>query len=120
MLTIVPLIARCLLAAIFIQSGYAKAMGLGGTAAYIAQQGLPAPQVLAIATAACELLGGVALVLGFQARLIGLAFAVFCIGTAFVFHGGPSDVNFMKNLSIAGGMLMVFAFGPGRISLDRR
>lgn len=123
------LVGRILLAALFIIFGYSKIGGFAGTAGYIASKGLPLPQVIAGLVVALELGGGLLLAIGYKARWMALALGVFCIVAAVIFHAFwtlPADkqmgdmINFWKNMSIAGGMLMVFAFGPGAYSLDGR
>jgi len=125
----VVVIARVLLALMFVLAGFSKFASLAGTAGYIASKGLPMPMVLAVLTAVLEVVGGIALIVGFQARIAALALALFTIAAAFLFHNFwamPADqafVNqlmFMKNLSIAGGLLFVFSLGAGPASLDAR
>jgi len=122
------LVGRVLLALIFVTSGFGKIGGFEGTAGYIASKGLPIPQVLAALTILIELGGGILLVVGWKARWAALAIAGFTLLAAFIFHNYwavPADkrmaeyISFWKNVTIAGGMLMVFAFGPGRYSVDR-
>ncbi len=123
------LVGRILLGLIFVLSGFAKISGFDGTAGYIASKGLPLPQVLAALTIVVELGGGLALMAGLYTRQAVVALAGFSLLTAIVFHNfwaAPQaeqlmqQINFMKNLDIAGGMLVVAAFGPGRLSLDAR
>ena len=123
------LVGRILLALIFITSGWSKITGFDGTVGYIASKGLPLPQVGAIIAILCELGGGILLAVGFKARWAGLVLAIFTLAAGMLFHDfwnadAASKMNqtihFWKNVSITGGMLMVFAFGPGRYSLDRR
>ena len=123
------LVGRILLGLIFVLSGFAKISGFDGTAGYIASKGLPLPQLLAALTIVVELGGGLALMAGLYTRQAVVALAVFSLLTAVVFHNfwaAPQgeqmmqQINFMKNLAIAGGMLVVAAFGPGRLSLDAR
>jgi len=123
------LVGRILLGLIFVLSGFAKISGFDGTAGYIASKGLPLPQVLAALTIVVELGGGLALMAGLYTRQAVVALAGFSLLTAIVFHNfwaAPQaeqlmqQINFMKNLAIAGGMLVVAAFGPGRLSLDAR
>ena len=125
----VALIGRILLALIFILSGVGKIGGFAGTAGYIASKGLPMASVLAALTIVVEIGGGLALATGFFARWAALALAVFSVLAALIFHNFwavPADqamnqnIHFMKNIAIAGGMLMVFAFGPGALSLGAR
>jgi len=122
------LVGRILLAWIFIHSGFGKIGGFDGTVAYIASKGLPMPQVGAVLAIVVELLGGIMLAVGFKARWAALALAIFCIVSGVLFHNFwaveaaqkmAQSINFWKNVTIAGGMLMVFAFGPGRYSVDK-
>jgi len=125
----VVVIARVLLALMFVLAGFSKFAGLEGTAGYIGSKGLPAPYLLAIVTAFVEVVGGLALIVGFQARIAALALAVFTLLASVIFHNFwamPADqafVNqlmFMKNLAVAGGLLFVFSLGAGPASLDSR
>ena len=123
------LIARLLLALMFLLAGISKFAGLEGTAGYIASKGLPLPQLLAFASALIEVVGGVMLIVGWQARWAALALAAFTALASVIFHNYwslPADkqmidqLMFMKNLSVVGGLLMVFGFGAGPLSLDGR
>lgn len=125
----VVVLARVLLALMFVLAGATKFAGLAGTAGYIASKGLPAPMLLAAAVATLEVVGGVALAVGFQARAAALALAGFTVLASLIFHAFwamPPDqayVNqlmFMKNLAVAGGLLFVFAQGAGPGSVDAR
>ena len=123
------LVARVLLALMFILAGFSKLGGIEGTAGYIASAGLPMPTVLAVATGLLEVIGGIALAVGFQARIAALVLALFTLLATFLFHAFwavPADqafvqqLMFMKNLAVAGGLLLVFALGAGPLSLDER
>ena len=123
------LIARVLLALMFVAAGFSKLSGLQGTAGYIASVGLPAPMLLAVAAGLLELVAGVLIIVGWQARWAGLALAAFTLVATLLFHNFwamPADkqmmqqLMFMKNLSIVGGLLFVFVFGAGALSLDGR
>jgi putative oxidoreductase len=123
------LLARVLLAAIFVMSGFGKITGFEGTVGYMAAKGIPMPQVLAAGAIAVEFLGGLMLVVGWKTRWAALAIFAFIIPTTIIFHnpaGLPADqvqgqvIHLMKNLSIMGGMLMLAVFGPGAWSLDKR
>lgn len=122
------LLGRALLAAIFIASGWGKITGFAGTAGYIASKGMPLPELTAAGAIAVEFFGGLVLLAGFKARWAAAAIFLFLIPTTFIFHnpaGLPPQeaqgqmIHLLKNVSIMGGMLMVFAFGPGRYSIDR-
>jgi len=114
---------RLLLAAIFVLSGVTKLGQAEGTIGYIASVGLPFAEAVYYAVVALEIIGGILLVLGYKARSAALALGAFSILAAVLFHSDFADQNqmihFLKNLALAGGMLQVAAFGPGRLSLDR-
>jgi putative oxidoreductase len=121
------LIGRVLLAAMFIISGWGKITGFSGTAGYIASKGLPAPEVLAAIAVAIDLGAGLAIALGWKTRWAAAVMVVFLVVITPIFHAFwavPPDevmaqnINFMKNLSILGGMLVLLAWGPGRYSID--
>jgi putative oxidoreductase len=116
---IVSLIARAMLSAIFIISGAGKIMNYAGTAAFMEQFGTPAallPGVIAL-----ELLGGLAVLLGIWSRYAAIALAVFSVLAAAIFHNKFADqmqfINFMKDVAIAGGLLLLFANGSGRCAV---
>jgi putative oxidoreductase len=122
------LLGRILLAVMFVVSGYGKLTGFDGAAGYIASKGLPMPQVLAAIAIVIELGGGIALILGWKTRWVALAFIVFLLVITPIFHNywaAPPEqvmgqqINFMKNLTILGGMLLLLGFGPGRLSVDK-
>lgn len=125
----ITLVGRLLLALMFILAGFGKLADVSGTAAYIASAGLPFPTLLAVAVGLVELLGGVALVAGLAVRWFGLALAVFTMMASVIFHAywaAPADqafivqLLFMKNLSVAGGLLLISALGAGPLSIDAR
>jgi putative oxidoreductase len=123
------LIARILLALMFVLAGFGKLTGLEGTAGYIASKGLPLPMVLAAATGVLELVAGIMLIVGWQARWAALALALFTLLASVLFHNYwamPAEqqmmqqLMFMKNLAVSGGLLAIFGFGAGALSLDAR
>jgi putative oxidoreductase len=119
-----PLIGRLLIGLPFLMSGVSKLTTYAATTAYIGSVGLPlAPLGWAIAVA-FEIGGGLLLVLGFQARAVALALAVFVLATAVFFHRNFADQNqmihFLKNIMMTGGLLQIAHFGAGRYSLDAR
>ncbi len=122
------LVGRVLLAAMFVISGWGKLTGFDGTVGYIEHVGLPMPQVLAAFAVLFELGGGLAIVLGWKTRWAGIALALFLVVITPIFHNFWNAtpemhmsqlINFQKNVSILGAMLVLFAFGPGRYSIDR-
>jgi putative oxidoreductase len=126
---IATVFARLLLALMFVASGVTKLAGIEGTAGYIASVGLPAPQMLALGAGVLEVVAGTMLIVGWQARWAALALAAFTFVASVLFHNfwaQPADqafvqqLMFMKNLAVIGGLLFVFAQGPGRVSFDAR
>ena len=126
-----PLIAigRVLLALMFVFAGASKLGDIAGTAGYIASGGLPMAATLAVLVGLLELVGGLALAVGFHARWTALLLGLFTLAASLLFHkfwAVPADqafvqqLMFMKNLSVAGGMFVVAALGAGPVSLDAR
>lgn len=116
------LAARTLMAAIFILAGLSKITAYDANLAYMASVGVPGlllPPVIAL-----EVLGGIALVVGFQTRLAALALAVFSISSALLFHLDLADqmqfIMFFKNLAMAGGLLLLSNQRPGPWTIDRK
>ena len=114
---VVTLIARILMAYIFIIAGWGKLTAYGATAGYMESMGVPA--ALLPLTILVEFGGGLALLFGFQARFAALGLAVFSLITAFIFHHDAEDaINFMKNMAMTGGLLFLMLHGAGKFSLD--
>ena len=123
------LLARVLLAALFLPAGISKIAGFAGTTAYIASVGLPLPELGAAIAVVVEVGGGLALLAGSQTRLVALLMAIFTVVAGVFFHAFWSaapeqlmvqQIMFMKNIAIAGGFLALTAFGAGALSLDAR
>ncbi|RPD99165.1 DoxX family protein [Candidatus Pantoea deserta] len=115
------LLARILMPVLFITAGWGKLTGYAGTQQYMEAMGVPGfmlPLVILL-----ELGGGLAILFGFLTRFTALFTAAFTILTAFLFHSnfaeGVNQLMFMKNLSIAGGFLVLGLVGPGAYSIDR-
>ena len=113
---------RTMLALIFILAGYAKIGAYDSNLAYMASVGVPG--LLLPAVIALELLGGIALVIGWQTRLAALGLAVFSIASAVLFHANLADqmqfIMFFKNIAMAGGLLLLTVQPLGRWTLDRK
>ncbi len=118
------LLARILLAIIFIWAGYGKLMSLTGTAGYFTSLGIPAASIVAPLTGLVELIGGLLILVGFQTRYAALVLAIFTIAAALVAHLNFGDrgqtIHLTKNLAIAGGFLALIAAGAGSYSMDAR
>lgn len=126
---VLTLLGRILIAALFVPAGLAKIAGFAGTTGYIASVGLPLPQVGAAIAIAVEVGLGLMVLVGWRSRLAALGMAVFTVAAGVLFHNfwaaaadqmQMQQISFLKNLSIAGGLLFIAAFGPGAWSLDAR
>ena len=126
---IAALVGRVLLAIMFLISGIGKISGYEGTAGYMAQHGLPMISILLPLTILVEIGGSTLLIIGWKARWAAAALFVFTLLAALLFHdfwaspaaqAGMQKIQFMKNITICGGMLMEMAFGAGRYSHDGR
>ena len=119
------LIGRLSLAMIFLLSGINKFVDPQGTQQYMAAMGMTSGTTFFyVAATALELGAGLSLLLGFWTRAGVAALVLFMIPTTLIFHTNFGDQNqmihFMKNIAMTGGLLYVYAFGPGRLSMDAR
>ncbi|NMM76519.1 DoxX family protein [Acidovorax sp. SRB_14] len=121
------LAGRLLLALLFLPAGLGKITGFAGTVGYIGSVGMPLPTVAAALALAIEVLGGLALVLGWGTRFAALVLAFFTLVASFYFHAYwavPAEQQmitqllFFKNIAVVGGLLVLAAFGPGAWSVD--
>jgi putative oxidoreductase len=116
-----PALGRVLLSVIFLLSGWGKLFAAAGTIGYIAAHGLPLPTVAYAVAVIVELGGGILLLVGLLTRPVALVLALFCLVTAFAFHGFAdmnNQIQALKNIAMAGGFLFVAAHGAGAWSLD--
>ncbi|RUW96967.1 DoxX family protein, partial [Mesorhizobium sp. M8A.F.Ca.ET.023.01.1.1] len=97
---------------------------ISGTAAYFGGLGLPAPTATAVIVGLIELLGGLAVLVGFQTRIAAWVLAIFTIATGLVAHTGWADqmqmIQFLKNLAITGGFILLASSGAGAYSIDAK
>ena len=121
-------LGRVLLSLIFLLSAASKLQGWQGTVQVLADKGLPAPEALLSVAVGLELVGGVMLVLGLFARWGAVALLLFIVPVSVIMHNfwalpeGEQRmgemISFMKNFTIAGGLLFVLAMGAGPVSID--
>jgi putative oxidoreductase len=123
------LTGRLLLALLFLPAGFGKLTGFAKAAGYIASAGLPLPEVGAAIAIVVEIVGAIALILGYQTRAAALVLAAFTLVATVIFHnywGVPADkayvqqLMFFKNIAVVGGLLTLAAWGAGAWSLDAR
>ena len=115
-------LARLFIAIIFLMSGLNKIGNYENTAYWMEAIGVPSlflPIVIAL-----EIVGGLAIILGWKARIFSFLLAGFCVLSAIVFHSNFADqnemINFMKNIAIDGGFLTITINGAGALSLDNK
>jgi putative oxidoreductase len=115
-------VGRVLLALMFLLAGLNKISGYSGTQGFMESMGLPGallPLVILL-----EVAGGILLMLGWHTRITAFLMAGFTILATLIFHSNLGDPTqmlfFMKNLSIAGGLLLVVSHGAGPYSIDNR
>ena len=121
------LVGRFLIAALFLPAGLSKLTGFAGTVGYIQSVGLPAPTAAAVLALVVEIVGGVALLVGYQTRIAAFVLAIFTFFASVFFHAywaAPADqafvaqLLFFKNIAVIGGLLVLAASGAGKFSID--
>jgi putative oxidoreductase len=125
----VLLVARILLALLFVIFGWMKLSDYSGTVGYMTQSGAPAPPAAAVVAIVVEFGVAIAIMLGAWTRPFAIVLVIYTFATALIGHhywtmsGGDrfaNMINFYKNVSIMGGFLLLFVTGPGRYSVDAR
>ena len=126
---VLNLMGRLLLAALFLPAGLSKLSGFEGTVGYITSVGLPLPAVAAAGALVVEILGSVALAVGFQTRIVAAVLALFTLVASVFFHAfwaaAPEQafvqqLLFFKNIGVVGGLLVLVSSGAGAWSLDAK
>jgi putative oxidoreductase len=125
---VIALVARIMLAILFVQGGYNKLFGgIAGTVATMASHGIPLPNILVWGAVVVELGIGLCLMAGLFARWSALILAAYTLVLGLIFHAywlAPAAearferIIFFNHISIIGGMLAIVAFGDGCLSLD--
>ncbi len=117
-----PLVGRILVGGFFLWNGIQAVLGLDSTISVFIQNGLPQPTALALLAAGLEVLGGVALVVGFKTRLSAVLLAVYLILISTLVGGASGPVQtqtFLEHMAIIGGLLYICAYGSGGYSLEK-
>ena len=112
-----PIIGRILVGGFFLWNGIAESLNFPSTALLMQTKGLPGPIVVAGLLIAVEVLGGIALIIGFKTRAVALVLAMFTIGTAFIYSDFSNQLYiqlFLENMAIVGGLLYISAEKPSR------
>ena len=123
------LLGRVLIALLFLPAGIQKITGFAGTVGYAAGAGMPMPQVAVAIGLVIEIVGGLAILLGWQTRWAALILGFFTLVASFFFHNfwgvpaeaaGVQQLLFWKNIAVVGGLLGYAAHGVGAWSVDAR
>lgn len=116
------LVARVLLGLLFVMAGIGKLGDVAGFAGFMASGGVPA--IFAWPVVLFEIIGGLALIAGFQTRIVAWALGAFCVASGLLYHFDPADqmqmTQVFKNLALAGGYMALAIAGAGAWSLDAK
>jgi putative oxidoreductase len=124
-----PLAGRILMSVLFLVSGFFKVGAYSQMVGHAASKGLPMAGVAVACAAVLELAGGLAILIGFQARIAAWLLFLYLIPTTFYFHNfwamqgmqqQDNMVHLLKNVAIMGGLVILAANGPGPYSIDSR
>jgi putative oxidoreductase len=122
-----PLAGRILMSVMFLVSGFFKIGAYSQTVAYSSSKGLPLASVAIACAAVLELAGGLAILVGFQTRIAAWLLFLYLIPVTFLFHNfwamqgaeqQQNMINFLKNVSIMGGLVILATYGAGPYSID--
>ncbi|MCX7305481.1 MAG: DoxX family protein [Hyphomicrobiales bacterium] len=118
------LLGRIFLSIMFILAGVSKLTAISATAGWFESLGIPAPTVATVVSGLIEVIGGLAILVGFKTRIAALVLAVFTVAATLIAHTDLADqvqqLMFMKNLAVTGGFLVLAAAGAGAYSIDAR
>ena len=121
---LVTLAGRTLLSVMFILGGYAKLVDIAGTAGWFGAIGLPFPTTTTILVGLLELVGGLAVLVGFKTRIAAIALAIFTLAATAIAHLDFSQaanvLMLQKNLGVTGGFLVLAVLGAGAYSIDAK
>jgi len=115
----ISLLARWLISIIFVTSAYSKLFAWGANIEYMHSKQMPAAALLLGVALVIETAGSFCLITGLGARIAATAMFFYMMPVTFLLHEFMS-VNFQKNLALMGGLLMIAAFGPGKIAIEPR
>jgi putative oxidoreductase len=127
--TLLPLVGRILIAALFLVAGLHKIMIFSQQVGYFTRLGFPLPEVATVLSILVEVGGALALIAGWRTRCVAWLLIVFTLVATFMAHRfwefepafRSNQMNhFLKNFAIIGGLLFLAAFGPGPASLGKR
>lgn len=121
------LIGRLLITALFLPAGISKLINFAGTVGYFTSLGITAPSFTTGVVIAVEILGSIAILLGFRTALASIGLAVFTLIASVIGHAYwavPADqafvaqLLFFKNIAVVGGLLVLASVGSGKFGID--
>jgi putative oxidoreductase len=119
---VTELVGRFLISLIFLLSGIGKVSGFESTQTYM--ESVDVPGLFLVPAILVEIVGAIAVIIGWKTRPAAVALAGFCFVSAVLFHFNTGDtnemINFMKNFAMAGGLLVIAVRGAGPWSIDGR
>ena len=117
---IIELIGRILLSALFLIEGIGKISMQEDVIIYMEDYGVPG--ILFAPATVLEILFPLLLIVGYRTKWAAAVMALFTFAVAIIFHSDFSEgmqmMLFLKDIAIAGGFMIIVAYGPGKISLD--
>jgi len=117
---IIELIGRIFLSALFLIEGIGKLFTQEQVITYMEDYGVPG--ILFIPAVVVEILFPLLLIVGYKTKLAASVMTLFTLTVAIIFHTDFGDgmqlIFFLKDIAIAGGFMIIVAYGPGKISLD--
>jgi len=123
------LFGRLLIVALFLPAGLSKLMNFEGTLGYFNSLGMSAPSLALVIAIVVEILGAIALIVGFQTRLVAIVLAIFTFAATLFGHAFwavPAEqafvtqLLFFKNIAVIGGLFVLASSGAGKFSIDGR
>jgi putative oxidoreductase len=121
------LLGRLLIVALFLPAGLSKLTGFEDTVGYFGSLGLPVVTLAVVVAIIAEVLGGIALLVGFKTRIVAILLAIFTLAASIAGHAfwaAPADAAFiqqllfLKNIAVIGGLLVLASAGAGKFSID--
>jgi putative oxidoreductase len=117
---IVEFLGRALLSTLFLVEGIGKISMQEDVIMYMENYGVP--EILFVPAVILEILFPILLIVGYRTKWIASIMALFTFTVAIIFHTdfneGMQMMFFLKDIAIAGGFMIIVAYGPGKISLD--
>ena len=117
---IVEFLGRVFLSALFLIEGSGKISMQEEVIMYMEEYGVPG--ILFMPATVLEILFPLFLILGYKTKWAASVMALFTFAVAVIFHTDFSEgiqmMLFLKDIAIAGGFMIIIAYGPGKISLD--